>query len=109
MIYCRGEVIPIINSLFIYGTKPSGAPDVRRLIDHLRDIAACPGMRTMVSGGIFNRAEGLWEEIGADMFAATAKEALEIALTNQVNERVPRQRRQRKRSVSVDEPESVTV
>ena len=33
----------------------------------------------MVSGGLFNRAEGLWEEIGADAFAATALEAVQIA------------------------------
>ena len=103
------EIIALVGSeqpdmLFIYGTKPCGAPDVRRLIDQLRDIAACPKMRVMVSGGVFNRAEGLWEEIGADMFAATAKEALEIALTEQRNERVPKQRRQRKK-VAVPEPQ----
>jgi hypothetical protein len=36
-------------------------------------------MRIIVSGGLFNRAEGLWEEIGADGFAATAAEALQVA------------------------------
>jgi len=69
--------------LFIYGTQPSGAPDVRRLIDKTREVGACPKMRIMLSGGIFNRAEGLWDEIGADLFAPTAKEALKIALTDQ--------------------------
>ena len=38
-----------------------------------------PNMQIMVSGGLFNRAEGLWQEIGADSFAATAEQALEIA------------------------------
>jgi len=33
----------------------------------------------VVSGGLFNRAEGLWEEIGADGFAATAADALKVA------------------------------
>ena len=83
------------NVLFIYGTKPSGAPNVRRLLDSIRTIAACPMLRFMVSGGIFNRAEGLWEEIGADMFAPTAKEALEIALTDRRNENLPRRRRRK--------------
>ena len=69
--------------LFIYGTKPSGAPDVRRLIDTIREIGASPKTRIMLSGGVFNRAEGLWDEIGADLFAPTAKEALQIALTDQ--------------------------
>jgi hypothetical protein len=36
-------------------------------------------MAIMVSGGLFNRAEGLWEEIGADMFAETAVKAVMIA------------------------------
>jgi hypothetical protein len=33
----------------------------------------------MVSGGLFNRAEGLWQEIGADLFAVTALEAIQLA------------------------------
>ena len=33
----------------------------------------------VVSGGVFNRADGLWEEIQADLFAKTAGEAVDIA------------------------------
>lgn len=65
--------------LLIYGTAPKQAPDVRRLIDTIRGVNAWPDMRVMVSGGLFNRAEGLWEEIGADAFAATAMEAVQVA------------------------------
>lgn len=65
--------------LLIYGTSPKQAPDVRRLIDTIRGVDAWPNLRTMVSGGLFNRAEGLWEEIGADAYAATALEAVQIA------------------------------
>ena len=65
--------------LFIYGTTPKQAPDVRRLIDRIRGVNAWPNLRIIVSGGLFNRAEGLWEEIGADGFAATAAEALQVA------------------------------
>jgi len=94
------EVLQLIGNerphmLFIYGTKPSGCPDVRKLIDMSREIDSCPGMQILVSGGVFNRAEGLWEEIGADMFAATAKEALDIALSEQKSIREPRQRRRK--------------
>lgn len=64
--------------LLIYGTAPKQAPSVRQLIDTIRDIDAWPNMRIMVSGGLFNRAEGLWQEIGADLFAATALEALQV-------------------------------
>ena len=81
------EVLSLVGTfrpdiLFVYGTKPSGAPNVRFLIDSLRNVNACPELRVMLSGGVFNRAEGLWEEIGADLFAATARDALKIALTD---------------------------
>jgi methanogenic corrinoid protein MtbC1 len=63
--------------LMIYGTVPQDAPEVRRLIDTIKEVSAVPEMKVMVSGGLFNRAEGLWEEIGADMFAASPKEAVD--------------------------------
>jgi methanogenic corrinoid protein MtbC1 len=65
--------------LLVYGTAPRQAPDVRRLIDRVRGVNAWPDLRIIVSGGLFNRAEGLWEEIGADGFAATAAEVLQVA------------------------------
>jgi methanogenic corrinoid protein MtbC1 len=65
--------------LLVYGTAPKQAPDVRRLIDRIRAVNAWPEMRIVVSGGLFNRAEGLWEEIGADGFAPTAAEVLQVA------------------------------
>jgi len=78
------DILAFINEcapdiLLIYGTGPKQAPDVRRLIDTIKDINAWPNMKIMVSGGLFNRAEGLWQEIGADLFAATALEALQAA------------------------------
>jgi len=65
--------------LLIYGTAPKQAPDIRRLIDKIKTVNAWPHMRIMVSGGLFNRADELWEEIGADAYAATALEAVQIA------------------------------
>jgi len=92
------EIIALVgivqpDVLFIYGTKPSGAPGVRSLMDTIRTIEACPQLRIMLSGGVFNRAEGLWEEIGADLFAATAKDALKEALSDR--RAVPNKRRNR--------------
>lgn len=77
--------------LTIYGMQARNAPDIRRLIDVLRTINACPQMRIMLSGGVFGRAEGLWEEIGADLYAETASEAIRIA--NGEEEDVPAPRR----------------
>ena len=65
--------------LLIYGTSPRQAPDVRRLIDTIKSVNAWPDMRIMVSGGLFSRAEGLWQEMEADLYAADPLEALNIA------------------------------
>jgi len=78
------DILAFINQyapdlLLIYGTAPKQAPDVRRLIDTIKSVDAWPDLRIMVSGGLFNRAEGLWEEIEADLYAAEPTEALEAA------------------------------
>lgn len=66
--------------LLLYGFNGKDAPAIRELIDTIRGVNAYPEMRIMLSGGIFSRAEGLWEEIGADMYAETAAEAVHMAL-----------------------------
>ena len=93
--------------LVVYGTAPKQAPDVRRLIDRIRGVNAWPNMRILVSGGLFNRAEGLWEEIGADGFAATAGEILQVAADeDQVADPDRRTVNRRKRRQSARELES---
>ncbi len=72
-----GQLQP--DMLMIVGSKPTDAPIVRQMIDTIREIDACPKMNVLVSGGVFNRAVGLWKEVKADFFASTASEALEIA------------------------------
>ncbi len=78
------EVVTLLGQLrpemfLIFGSKPQDAPIVRQLIDSIRDINACPTMNIMVSGGVFNRADGLWKEVKADLLAETAVEALDLA------------------------------
>jgi methanogenic corrinoid protein MtbC1 len=65
--------------LLVFGTQPAGVPGIRKLIDLIREIGSCPTMNIMISGGVFNRAEGLWKEVNADLFAVTASDALQIA------------------------------
>ena len=72
-----GRIRPDI--LLIYGTQPQGVPGVRQLVDSIREVACNPSMNIMVSGGVFNRADGLWKEINADIFAATVRQAIELA------------------------------
>jgi methanogenic corrinoid protein MtbC1 len=82
------DVLAYINEyapdiLLIYGTAPKQAPMIRRLIDTIKRVNAWPEMRIMLSGGLYNRAEGLWEEMGADLFADTALTAVQAAETGE--------------------------
>lgn len=80
-----GQLRP--DLLLIFGTQPTGVPGVRALVDLIREIGVNPTMNIMVSGGVFNRAEGLWKEVNADLFAKSALEA--IPLAEQMQPRVP--------------------
>lgn len=72
-----GQLTP--DTLLIFGSRPSGVPAVRQLIDLIREIGVNPTMNIMVSGGVFNRADALWKEVNADLFARTAKQAIPMA------------------------------
>jgi methanogenic corrinoid protein MtbC1 len=78
------EVLRLIGDerpelLVMFGTLPAGVPAVRKLIDYLREVNSCPNMQVMCCGGIYKRAEGLAEEIGADLYAPDAANAVEVA------------------------------
>src|SRR5205807_7875258 len=75
-----GDVRP--DLLVMFGTLPSGVPAVRKLIDYLREVNSCPEMQVMCCGGIYKRAEGLAEEIGADLYAPDAAAAVKVAQEN---------------------------
>lgn len=96
-----GQLRPDV--LLIFGTQPAGVANVRRLIDLLRSVGANPTMNIMISGGVFNRADGLWKEVNADLFAPTAGEALMVAAQAQPREPqitipgAPKKRRRRRR------------
>lgn len=102
------EVLSVVGSLqphilLIFGTQPVGVPGVRRLIDLIREVGTNPTMNIMISGGVFNRADGLWQEVNADLFAASAAEALEVAEAAQPRKAevripgAPKKRRRRRR------------
>jgi len=78
-----GQLQPSV--LVIFGSKPADAPRIRDLCLTIRDVNSAPSMNIIVSGGGFNRAEGLWQEVQADLFARNAQDAL-----IQANETGPR-------------------
>ncbi len=59
------------NVLLMFSSAAADAPNIRRLIDTIRTVGACPNTQIAVGGGVFNRAEGLAEEIGADIWSDT--------------------------------------
>lgn len=63
---CVGRDRPDV--LLLFSSGPTDLPGVRRMIDALRSTEACPQMQIAVGGGVYSRAEGLAEEIGADLF-----------------------------------------
>jgi methanogenic corrinoid protein MtbC1 len=112
------DILAFVNEyapdvLLIYGSAAKQAPEVRRLIDTIKAVNAWPDMRIMLSGGVFNRAEGLWEEIGADLFAATAFEALQAASNDSPEEHYERRsikrRKKRRQTTTHDVPLGVAT
>lgn len=60
--------------LMMFCSAAADLPEIRGLIDTLREIGAASGTQIAVGGGVFNRAEGLAEEIGADLWACSPME-----------------------------------
>jgi methanogenic corrinoid protein MtbC1 len=93
--------------LIIYGTTPRQAPQVRKLIDWIKEVNAWPNLKIMVSGGLFGRAEGLWEEIGADAYGENPADALKNASednpTYVVQRTINRRKRKRQEKAAITE------
>ena len=80
-----GQLEPDV--LILFSSAPDDLPHIRALIDRLHEIGTCPNMQIVVGGGVFNRAPGLAEEIGADVWAITPIE-LVAAVTNEPGKRM---------------------
>ncbi len=58
------------DKLVIFGAVSSTVPATRLLIDRMHEIGANEHVQVIVGGGVFNRADGLAEEIGADLWSS---------------------------------------
>ena len=77
------EILSLVGKLrpdvlLIFGTQPEGVPETRRLVELIREVGVCPTMNIVVSGGIYNRADGLWQEVGADVYSDSGREIRRI-------------------------------
>ncbi len=74
------------DALCMFSSAPCDAPHIRNIIDTIKSIGASPNTQIAVGGGLFNRVEGLAEEIGADLWASTPAD-LKTKLTTQSERR----------------------
>ncbi len=79
--------------LLMFASSASDAPVIRQLIDSVRSLGALPSTSIVCGGGVFNRAPGLAEEIGADAFAATPQELIRVLEESRANKVTARPRR----------------
>jgi methanogenic corrinoid protein MtbC1 len=85
-----GELKPDV--LLLFASAASDAPHIRQLIDTIHEIGTCRNMQIVVGGGVFNRADGLAEEIGADLWARSPQELLQRLVSQGERRAQPEQR-----------------
>jgi methanogenic corrinoid protein MtbC1 len=91
------EILAVVHEsrpevLLMFASGPQDLPNIRQLIDTLHEIGACPNLQIAVGGGVFNRAEGLAEEIGADLWACSPMEMVETLITEPARRAIADQR-----------------
>ncbi|HYF14378.1 MAG TPA: cobalamin-dependent protein [Phycisphaerales bacterium] len=101
--YCGGgipadEILSQVQTrrpdyLVFFSSQGSDLPGIRGLVDTLREINAVPTTRIAVGGGVFNRAEGLAEEIGIHLVATTPLELVELLTSPFATEDVVEERK----------------
>jgi len=100
--FCGGDVprdeivahVARVNAdvLVVFGATPRTVPATRLLISQLYEIGACPRLQVAVGGGVFNRAEGWAETLGADLWAADPGQLVKT-LNENPGWRIPAHRR----------------
>jgi methanogenic corrinoid protein MtbC1 len=81
-----------VDRLVVFGAVAATVPQTRLLIDRLHDTGVCPRLQIIVGGGVFNRAEGLAEEIGADLWAEEPEHIVEALVEESSRRMTPDQR-----------------
>jgi len=81
-----------IDRLVVFGAIAQTVPQTRLLIDRLHDTGVCPRLQIVVGGGVFNRADGLAEEIGADLWAEEPEHIVEAMVEEATRRMTPDQR-----------------
>jgi len=73
--------------MLVFAPAASDLPDIRELIDRIREIGAVGRTKIVVAAGVFNRAEGLAEEIHCDLWANSPLETVEVVLSGALSKK----------------------
>lgn len=87
------------SALVMFASGTNDLPHIRDLIDTIHEQYPERPMQVAVGGGVFNRAEGLAEEIGADLWGDDPLDLVE-ALVEQAHVRTPARPRRRRRKTA---------
>ncbi len=90
----RDEILTLCSEvkpdvLTVYGALAEDIPGLRTMIELIREVGACDEMQVLVAGGVFARAEGLSQEIRADLYAKGVDEAFKVIAANPVRVEIP--------------------
>jgi methanogenic corrinoid protein MtbC1 len=66
--------------LVFFAASASDLPGIRTLVDTIKEIGASPNTRLIVGGGVFNRAPGLADEMGAETHVGSPSELADAVL-----------------------------
>ncbi len=91
------EVMSFVNNnqpdvLLMFASAPNDLPEIRAIIDALEEIGAARKTQIVVGGGVFNRADGLAEEIGADLWASNPLDLVDSLIHDADRRAIPEQR-----------------
>lgn len=78
--------------LLLFASAANDAPIIREVIDTIRGIGARPLMQIVISGGVFSRAPGLAEEIGADLWTDEPRVLRAAIVEEHAQRAIPEQR-----------------
>ncbi len=109
---CADEILARVQEaqpdvLLMFCSAASDLPEIRSLIDQLRTIGASRNTQVAVGGGVFNRADGLAEEIGADLWARNPLEMVDTLIEQPLRRADAGQRtvgKSRRKPVEVETP-----
>lgn len=88
------------SAILLFASGANDLPHIRELIDTLHEDDPDRQMQVAVGGGVFNRAEGLAAEIGADLWGEDPLAVVEALIEESDVRAMPRPRRRRRKNAA---------